>query len=377
MTKNSVMIRKNCVLCNSVLDDLLSFDMPVYMGVHNDEETDSLFEQMLFSYCSKCGEVQIKTLIDPEILYQYNHNKGVIGDIWKNHYIEFSELIKDYVQNKNVVEIGDPSAKLAKITKGFNKWTIFEPNPETIQIKNVNFIRGFFKRTLKEKVDVIIHSHVLEHMYNPIEFISNCSQSLKDSGEMFFSIPNMEFLIDNNYLPNNILHFEHTYYIDDDVVDYMIQKNGMQIEAKYKYENHSIFYHTVKNKNKNKSIPNIDTKKDLKNRFYNLHKKHMEKIFNIKQTVLNNPKLNWYLFGAHVSSQYLLRNGFDEDLVKGILDNSEFKHNKKLYGTKLLTFSPKIISNIENVGIVCSHAGIYYEEISNQLRSINEEVYIL
>jgi hypothetical protein len=97
--------------------------MPIFMGVNKDNRKEEILKMSFFG-CLNCGEVQIKELVDLSLLYHDNHNIGVIGKIWENHYIEFSEFIKNDIKNKTILEISDPSAKIAKLSNGFDKWYI-------------------------------------------------------------------------------------------------------------------------------------------------------------------------------------------------------------------------------------------------------------
>ena len=148
-----------------------------------------------------------------------NHNINVIGNIWEQHYIKFSEFIKDTIKNKTILEISDPSAKIAKLSQEFKKWYIIEPNSEKIDLPNVEFINNFFDESFNtlNNIDVIVHSHLLEHIHNPMSFFNKCNEVLTKDGVMLISIPDMDYILSKNYLPNNILHFEHTYFLNSEI----------------------------------------------------------------------------------------------------------------------------------------------------------------
>ena len=58
-----------------------------------------------------------------------------------------------------------------------------------------------------------------------------------------------------------------------------------------------------------------------------------------------------FLYGAHIFSQYLLAFGLNQNKIEGILDNSQLKIGKRLYGTNLKVFDPKIIELIFPISI--------------------------
>ena len=70
----------------------------------------------------------------------------------------------------------------------------------------------------------------------------------------------------------------------------------------------------------------------------------------------------------------MLSFGLDETKLSGILDNSQLKIGKRLYGTNLTVFNPEIIKN-KNVGVIIK-VGSYRNEIIKQLREINPSVTI-
>jgi len=43
-----------------------------------------------------------------------------------------------------------------------------------------------------------------------------------------------------------------------------------------------------------------------------------------------------FLFGGHIFSQFLIGFGLNVENIINILDNSDIKHNKRLYGTNLI-----------------------------------------
>jgi len=366
--------RNNCVLCTGEVSTLFAFDMPVFMGV-NKNSTRGDTSTMSFKVCNACGEVQIGELLDLAVLYQSNHNIGVVGTTWKQHYVELAEFIAEAVQDKIVLEISDPSAKIAKLSKNFKHWYIVEPNPEKNEVKNVEFINGFFDEDFNkiEDVDVIVHSHLLEHIHDPNSFFQKCSKLLKENGMMIISVPDMEYLLHREYSPNNILHFEHTYYLNYQVLELLASSNEFEIIESKRYSNHSIFYKLKKNSNTTKAPLRLD----VADSFKLCYRRHTDAIENITKTVQEYSNHNVYLFGAHVSSQFYLYNGLNRISIKSIIDNDTNKQEHTLYGTTLKVESPNTIVGDEKCIVICSHIGIYYEEVVKQLLQLNKNIIIL
>ena len=141
------------------------------------------------------------------------------------------------------------------------EWTILEPNP--VPVKNVNavFIKGFFDKNFSffdGKIDTIVHSHVLEHIYNPNDFIMHISHFLKEGQKLLFSIPNMEEMLKRKY--TNCINFEHTIFLTEPYIDYLFSYHGFrQVDKEYFQQDHSIFYAFEKDS----SVETIDLPKEL------------------------------------------------------------------------------------------------------------------
>ena len=82
-----------------------------------------------------------------------------------------------------------------------------------------------------------------------------------------------------------------------------------------------------------------------------------------------------YLFGAHLFSQYLIAFGLNQEKIIGILDNSELKIGKRLYGTNLKVFHPNEIKEKEKVAVILKVA-TYRDEILEQIFEINRSTKI-
>lgn len=369
--------RDTCVICGSrELTDFISYEMPVYMGA-SETSRDCLFEEMTYQHCKKCGGVQIAVEIDPTVLYQCNHNNGVIGKTWKNHYKRFYDFISDEVRDKNVLEISDPSAKVATLGSDYKKWTIVEPNPEFISSDKITVIQDYFGDHFNAplKYDVVVHSHFMEHCFDVKSFLKKCREVLVDTGVMVFSIPNMEWLLDSGKIPNNMLQFEHTYYLDEDIVRCILQNEGFRVIDVVKYDNHSLFFKTAKT-----DVPDpqnlmvINKGTVIRDSIKKIHGESLNQIESFNEAV-KSKKSNAYLFGCHVNSQYYIQNGLTG--IDGILDNSSWKCGKYLYGTNYNTLNPKEIVGQDSPVVICSGCGPYKDELCDQLKSLNPTVVLL
>ena len=91
----------------------------------------------------------------------------------------------------------------------------------------------------------------------------------------------------------------------------------------------------------------------------------------INKELNSNNSNNYFLFGGHIFSQFLIYLGLNQTKIRFILDNSNEKEDKRLYGSSLKIKKPKIIKDLENPTIIV-FAGQYQNEIESQFLGINK-----
>ena len=340
---------------------------PVFMGCTNIPIDNDQFHDMNWYISKSSGTIQLNPLLPLNIVYQLSHYSGTIGKLWDEHHSKFAEFILKF-SPENVLEIGGLHGTLAKKCKSFVDidWTIIDPNASSMLSEyNINAIKGFFDENFvpDKNYKMIVHSHLLEHVYDINKFLKNIQNILKQSsGKMIFSIPNMEVMLKRNY--TNCLNFEHTYYLSEDLTEYYLNKyNFKVIEKEYFKDDHSIFYYVESNKEIviPKNINFYEKNKQLFLTYINANLEEIKKINNY----ISNHNGNIYLFGGHVFSQYIISYGLNTKNIKCILDNDINKQKHRLYGTDLIVESPKILKDDMNP-LVILKAGVYNNEIKNE-----------
>lgn len=349
---------------------------PIYMGTvrknHNIKK-----KNMNFYINKKTGSVQIYPRVELSKLYFKSHGSGKIGETWQQHHQAFFNFIK-LKSNQNILEIGGGHNSISlKSNKKINL-TSFEPNVNNMSSKKKRVIKEFFssnslkKHNLFHKFDVVVHSHLFEHIYEPKNFLKAVHKSLKTKGKHIFSVPNMDMMIKNNI--SSSMNFEHPYFLNKNIIKDLLSETGFKIiEKKYFKNSHSIFYKTIKLQEKNNLKKKNFYKKNLK-LFKNLNKNWKRDVESLNKSL--NKKKNNYLFGAHIFSQNLIQYGLKINNISGILDNDTEKQNEYLYGTKIKVFCPKILRE-KTDPVVILRAGTYNSEIKKQLISINKSVKFL
>jgi hypothetical protein len=346
------------------------------MGVTNKHVSDDQFYNQDWVECSACGCIQLLNLLPLSLIYQSNHHTEVVGQVWKAHHDSFANFIEQSRPTK-ILEIGAAHGYLAgvltqKLIK--SEYTIIEPDSNLVNSR-INFIKGYIEDHFLElrNKDCIIHSHVLEHVYKPVEFINQIAKHTSIGTEMYLSFPNMEGLIESGGL--NSLNFEHTYYLDPKQAEIIFESAGFLILEKRKFLSHSFFYRLEKKGNTPKTFATVPNISSRSNEFLKMVNSIVDFVSTTNK-LLESHSGPVYLFGAHVFSQSLIFLGLKKEKISGVLDNSIEKQNKRLYGTSFQVFDPKVISETPNV-LVVLNASHYQSEIRDQLISINSNVTIV
>ena len=373
MIKKSINRNHNIINRKKDLIKLYSFkNFPIYQNCTDQDPVNDIFFDMNWLISKSTGIIQLNPLIPIKTLYKDQHASS-IGKTWSDHHISFAKFIKKYLK-KSVYEIGGSHGFLPKIILKNNKinWTIVEPNP-LIKNKKIKIIKSFYtsKTKIPKKIDIVIHSHVLEHLFDPLKFLKDINKKINETTFHCFSIPNLKFWLENKF--TNSLDFEHTLYLSEEIIDRILFQSGFEIIEKKFYKNHSIFYSTKQtNQNNYKYFHNTY---DLNKQVYlDFIKFHISLIVKLNKKI-NNHEGDIYLFGAHIFSQFLISFGINTSRIKGIIDNDDSKHKKRLYGTNLNVYLPKILKNKQNISIIL-RAGAYNKEVSLQLKQINKSINI-
>ena len=219
----------------------------------------------------------------------------------------------------------EPSVVLnSKIKKKFN-----------IKIFN-NIIENF---TSKINYDLILMSHVLEHLPDPKKALTQCYKNQKVGQKILAEVP----LFDRTDLyPPSGLNVEHLYYFDELNFVKMLNICGYEVlvsEKIYKSTHLPFLSILAEKKSKKNLINHNKTNYRVQTTQLNNYKKTIKKIYKRVNQVLSRLSKNklTYLFGSgFTASNFIFYTKVDKKFdIKGILDNSGVKQNKFLCGIKI------------------------------------------
>jgi len=372
--------RKHCIL--SKKDRLKSFyklkKFPIFIGCTNKEKKNDIFCDMDWGIGTKSGLIQLRKLINLNLIYTRYHSEAV-GETWRQHHKRLSKFITNN-STSNIVEMGGGAGQLASIcvkSKKINKWY----NVELAKIKKLKLSKKILfinesitsKKCLKffKKNTTFVHSHVLEHLYSPLNLLKKISNKT-DLDKMIFSIPNLRMYLKKKY--SNVINFEHTYFLTEEILNIFLKEMNFLIKKKEYFKDHSIFIFAQRSKKiKKNETTDLNLKKYQKMyiKMFTYYKKEVVKI----NRQLNHNNSN-FIFGAHIFTQFLIYLGLDTNKITYILDNSLQKKNLRLYGSDLIVKNPEILKEFKSP-LVIAKVGQYQKEVENQLRTINSKVKII
>jgi len=365
--------RDTCIVCKNLLASLFTFkDFPVYMGVSSTSDFEML--DMEWSSCESCGCVQLNKLVELEKLYKVPHNPAV-GRTWETHNKHFSALVNSY-SPKVVLDIGGANLKLASLIspcKSVSRYDVIDFSAEKYEVvlvdDKISLIVGSIESYKKSNlVDCAVLSHTLEHLYDPVETLSSLKECLTEDGKIIVSVPNIKAQLKDGFL--NALHFEHTYFIDHEYMQLIGSGAGLRLVRREDFSPYNSFYVFERGSTSLGEHPAPqDSPLTFKNFVTNLQA-------DVREIISSTATDSFYVFGAHVFTQYLMNSGLPAKRIIAVIDNDINKTGKLLYGTNLLVKNPNEISS-DKEPLVLLRVAQYEQEIRDQLVSINKNVRFL
>lgn len=369
--------RTRCCMCNSPVVEFCTIPkFPVFASSVSQDFDLDIFADQVWGECSSCYLIQLMALVPLNVLYSQNHNSEVVGKTWGDHHTEFADFIHHY-ESREVLEVGASHGHLAELLTSRDSelsYTMIDPNLGGLNLLGVTRISGF----IEDNIELIggtnvVMSHVLEHLYNPGDFLKLLSENMKCGDKFFLSSPQIyEWLrIDSP----NALNFEHSYFFCIDQVEAMLAEFGFELLQQERFKSHSVFSVFEKRDltsiKREKYVNSLDHKKE----FQNYVSSQIDFCKYVNDSLMNI-KGNVYLYGASLFGQALLCFGMTESAFIGVLDNSRSKKGERLYGSHLAVISPEEISRLVPLTVVL-RMGPYQNEIRDQLKQINQFVNIL
>jgi SAM-dependent methyltransferase len=196
-------------------------DKGEYHGLHHP------FLNLNKYYCSNCSIVFADPMPDQSDLDSYNQeyflnahgiiNRDVLSDAFfktiaasRVEYIE-NTLVESVGSFSTVLEIGPGPGYFAK------EWLNRFPSTQYLAVESDvschNVLEQFGVNLLKDhkcEFDLLVMSHVLEHVTEPLIFIHRYAENLRDGGAIFIEVPCEDYLFKNVDEPHLLFFNKHS-----------------------------------------------------------------------------------------------------------------------------------------------------------------------
>jgi len=218
------LIKNGCSLCGHSDFSLLS-------------EGDRYGFDLNKQICNQCGLVQTYPALSFEFhktFYSYHYRPLYL----KSNQVDYQSVIKEqtekgvqYLQylkgngldgllkNLSVIEIGCSSAGTIKTLKPYVKSVQgCDLDIEAIKFARKNFQLdvevSMYPSTLPEGKRLFIMSHVLEHVFNPLDTLKEVRRLSKDGDYLFIAVPGLNMIAQGDY-KNDLRRYFHIAHVTD------------------------------------------------------------------------------------------------------------------------------------------------------------------
>ncbi len=224
----------NCQLCDS----------KIFTKIADYTFKNKIFKNKIIVECKKCSFKSVHPIPDEKLLEEYNknyflnaHNDLKLNTLEETYFnciakcrINFLESsIKKNLDFKNVLEIGPGKGHFYENFKKNNKnvkYSVLETDlgaQKILEKKNIK-VYDKYEDLSENYFDLIIFSHVLEHVGDPNLFLKRIHKFLKKDGIIFLEIPCLDYIYKDLIEP-------HIFFYDKNSLSSLLSKNNFENQA--------------------------------------------------------------------------------------------------------------------------------------------------
>ena len=331
--------------------------------------------------CMECGHLQLGKFVSPELLYNNLYsNRTSENHLSTNGISFFKSFLYEVTKKKtfgNMLEVGCSDIKLIESLKnnfnhlyGIDPIWISKAKPKNKKFTIIgDFVEKIdFKKQIRNKIDIFISAHNLEHIENPLDMLKTVLRNADNKTTFFIEVPDSDIMIKNLRF-DQIFH-QHYHYFNFNSLNNLIVRLGCKIIKKKINPNFwggSILIAFKKD--------NSIKKKKLSNNYSSIKKKIVKnyKKFKVKYKKLNNLILKKNINAGYGAGQmvpsfaYHLKNNLS--FMDYIVDDNKKREGEKYpyLKTKIKFFNKRLLLN-KNF-LITALDGVV--PISNKLKKSN------
>ena len=334
--------------------------------------------------CSKCGFVYADTPVKQDIYDKYytEMSKYEMGydNIDLEKYMSQAKIISAIMEDKNapVIDVGAGNGGLLMALKelGYRNLTALDPSEkcvENIKKKGIKAeIGSVFQHKVKDKFDLVILSHVMEHLVEVDKAMSALISMAGDRGVIYIEVPDASMYVENYVVPfyffdtEHINHFEEVSLINlglsHGLQVFNLGKNKIKVSEKTKYPVIHIAYKCMGN--------STDWKKYSSDRILNyvsLSKKEKASNLIIDELIKKNEEI--VIWGAGNFTMRLLDNSnLSRCNIIGFIDKDPKKQGMKILNKTV--YDTKFVKNLSSITTIVVCSAVFSEQILGELKKM-------
>jgi len=340
---------KNCLICKSEKD--ISKINEIILNIPSDINLNSKLD---IYYCSSCYYYYSDSNNNQDDYNNYyknfnNYKEYVISEDKDLKCCEFlkSQLNKNNI--KNVIDYGCGNSVLYNLLKSYYN------DVDTYDIGMPE---------IEKKYDCVVISHVLEHIYDINDFISNINNVLNDDGYVYIEVPNAEFYKEfKNNGPLQEINIEHINFFSKYALNKLMLKHNFVASV-------IIDDYFMLNNNKYYIIRGLFKKVKNNNSFINYLEYGVNQINSLDIKVYNN--LYIYCCGQFL---FKILHKFKNSNIINIVDDNQCYLNKTINNIEIIDFNILESKIKENDNIFIATI-ISAKNIINKLKKLDIKINI-
>ena len=235
----------------------------------NSEKIISFSEKLNIFLCEECKN-GYREINSENIIKSYSKKISMpnyfASTLNNRHHYNFLKRKIGFNKIKSILEIGAGDGALIKYIRkkqrDFDTYIIepgFEFCEKLKKVKGLTVVNDYVENVkIEKKFDLVIMSHVLEHLEKPVKVLKYININLlNEGGYLYIDVPNNEYEL-NSKESVNVAPITHLYFFDAIGLKHILYKIGFNnsIEGE-KYNNLPLRY--IKNMNKLGRLVNNDT----------------------------------------------------------------------------------------------------------------------
>lgn len=391
--------KRKCPSCGN-LNHQLMFDFQI-----NNFDQYKLLKDIRIAQCKECGfilndivnEIQLNQFYTQESQYHSGNSFGTggVNNADKQRYDLYENLLSKYInKNSHIYDIGCAKGGLIQ---HFNSLGYMNTAGIEINQALVNFAKSLGLNVQEgdatnipltnNESDVLIFSHVFEHLLEFEKTLTSINRVLKDEGLLFIEVPNA-----NEYFKYPVFDFfwlgirEHINHFSKNTLHGILSNYEFEliemIETNISYDNKRYSYPSLICIFRKTKVNKIEKNPDevLHQNITNYLQQEYTKVFNHTRNLIPLFSQYKYIYFWGIGQEFFILSSFlnlenyRSQII--LIDRDEFKQNNHTF-LGLAINSPEIIENINSTNslvIICSIFN--YENINKQLKDNIQRVCI-